>query len=617
MTEMTNFAWFNGQKIAIEEGETILKAARRAGVFIPTLCAFMPLNHTPGTCRMCLVEVFDNGSEEGRVVTACTTPVKPGQRIFTRNERVRKMQQLQMQLLFADHDQDCKSCSRHGNCELQDVALFIGMPHTLATQSYITPRPFDDSSAGIVRDVNKCIRCGRCVEVCRQVQGIGALTIEGFGTDSGVALTGAKRWVDSTKCVQCGQCTLVCPTGALSEKDETDRVLNMIDDPDTVTIFTMAPAVRVTLGEEFGLTPGDNVEGLIVDGLKKIGADYVMDTNFAADVVIMEEGTELLQRIKARKAGEDAALPMFTSCCPGWINYVEKHIPEAMEYLSTTRSPQAVFGALAKAYLPQKLGVARENLRVISIMPCTAKKGEAKRPTLEREEGHDVDAVLTVRELSRLLRRCGMHLKYCEPRPYDSDLFSTYSGAGAIFGTTGGVMEAAIRTAYALTHNGESLAPIVFNEVRGLDGVKGAVVDLGDLGQLRVAVVHGLARTQELIDEMASGNCMYDFVEVMACPGGCIAGGGTPRKKNNYHSFAQDRQAALYKIDAHSAIRESHKNPQITEIYSDFLGEPGSHLAHELLHCEYRSKKTEKNPPDIRKLWHILGKRYTRQTKKR
>lgn len=617
MTEMTNFAWFNGQKIAIEEGETILKAARRAGVFIPTLCAFMPLNHTPGTCRMCLVEVFDNGSEEGRVVTACTTPVKPGQRIFTRNERVRKMQQLQMQLLFADHDQDCKSCSRHGNCELQDVALFIGMPHTPAAQSYITPRPFDDSSASIVRDVNKCIRCGRCVEVCRQVQGIGALTIDGFGTDSGVALTGAKRWVDSTKCVQCGQCTLVCPTGALSEKDETDRVLNMIDDPDTVTIFTMAPAVRVTLGEEFGLTPGDNVEGLIVDGLKKIGADYVMDTNFAADVVIMEEGTELLQRIKARKAGEDAALPMFTSCCPGWINYVEKHIPEAMEYLSTTRSPQAVFGALAKAYLPQKLGVARENLRVISIMPCTAKKGEAKRPTLEREEGHDVDAVLTVRELSRLLRRCGMHLKYCEPRPYDSDLFSTYSGAGAIFGTTGGVMEAAIRTAYALTHNGESLAPIVFNEVRGLDGVKGAVVDLGDLGQLRVAVVHGLARTQELIDEMASGNCMYDFVEVMACPGGCIAGGGTPRKKNNYHSFAQDRQAALYKIDAHSAIRESHKNPQITEIYSDFLGEPGSHLAHELLHCEYRSKKTEKNPPDIRKLWHILGKRYTRQTKKR
>lgn len=617
MTEMTNFAWFNGQKIAIEEGETILKAARRAGVFIPTLCAFMPLNHTPGTCRMCLVEVFDNGSEEGRVVTACTTPVKPGQRIFTRNERVRKMQQLQMQLLFADHDQDCKSCSRHGNCELQDVALFIGMPHTLATQSYITPRPFDDSSAGIVRDVNKCIRCGRCVEVCRQVQGIGALTIDGFGTDSGVALTGAKRWVDSTKCVQCGQCTLVCPTGALSEKDETDRVLNMIDDPDTVTIFTMAPAVRVTLGEEFGLTPGDNVEGLIVDGLKKIGADYVMDTNFAADVVIMEEGTELLQRIKARKAGEDVALPMFTSCCPGWINYVEKHIPEAMEYLSTTRSPQAVFGALAKAYLPQKLGVARENLRVISIMPCTAKKGEAKRPTLEREEGHDVDAVLTVRELSRLLRRCGMHLKYCEPRPYDSDLFSAYSGAGAIFGTTGGVMEAAIRTAYALTHNGESLAPIVFNEVRGLDGVKGAVVDLGELGQLRIAVVHGLARTQELIDEMASGNCMYDFVEVMACPGGCIAGGGTPRKKNNYHSFAQDRQAALYKIDAHSTIRESHKNPQITEIYSDFLGEPGSHLAHELLHCEYRSKKSEKNPPDIRKLWHILGKRYTRQTKKR
>lgn len=614
---MENFAWFNGQKVSFSDGQTILQVAKAADIFIPTLCAFMPLNHTPGTCRMCLVEVFDEGEENGRIVTACTTPIKAGQRIFTRNERVRKMQQLQMQLLFADHDQDCKSCARHGNCELQDVALFIGMPHTPSPSSFVAKREYDDSSAGIVRDVNKCIRCGRCVEVCRQVQGIGALTIDQFGTMAGVAMTGAKRWADSTKCVQCGQCTLVCPTGALSEKDETDRVLNMIDDPQTVTVMQIAPAVRVTLGEEFGLTAGENVEERLVYALKHIGVDYVMDTNFAADVVIMEEGTELLERLKARKENKESALPMFTSCCPGWVNYVEKHAPMIMEYLSTTRSPQAVFGALAKALLPHKLNVARENLRVISVMPCTAKKGEAIRPTLNREEGPDVDAVLTVRELSKLLRRCGMHLKNCKPIARDQHLFTDYSGAGAIFGTTGGVMEAAVRTVYALTHEGKSLAPIVFEPARGLDGVKEATVNLGELGDIRIAVVHGLARTQTLLDKMSRGEVVYDFVEVMACPGGCIAGGGTPRKKNNYQLYTEVRQKALYAIDEHAPVRESHKNPEIVELYSKTLTAPGSQMAHELLHCEYRSKKAQKSPSDIRKLWLALSARYTENTKKR
>lgn len=614
---MEKFAWFNGQKVAFEEGQTILEVAKKADIFIPTLCAFTPLNHTPGTCRMCLVEVFDEGDDTGRVVTACTTPIKEGQRIFTRNERVRKMQQLQMQLLFADHDQDCKSCSRHGNCELQDVALFIGMPHHLTQPQFIAKRPYDASSMGIVRDVNKCIRCGRCVEVCRQVQGIGALTIDNFGTQAGVAMTGAKIWADSAKCVQCGQCTLVCPTGALSEKDETDRVLNMIDDPETVTIVQMAPAVRVTLGEEFGMPAGENVEPLIVYALKHIGVDYVMDTNFAADVVIMEEGTELLQRLRARKEGKSAALPMFTSCCPGWINYVEKHVPMVMEYLSTTRSPQAVFGALAKALLPKKLGVAKDKLRVISIMPCTAKKGESQRPTLAREDGQDVDAVLTVRELAKLLRRCGMHLKNCKPMARDEGLFTDYSGAAAIFGTTGGVMEAAVRTVYAITHNGESMKPMVFEPARGLEGVKETSADLGELGTIRIAIVHGLARTQALLEKMSKGEAVYDFVEVMACPGGCIAGGGTPRKKNNYQPFAKARQQALYRIDAEDAVRESHKNPEIEALYANDLGEPGSHLAHELLHCEYRSKKTDKQPSDIRRLWQALSARYTAAPKKR
>lgn len=615
---INHFASINGHRVSFDEGQTILEVAKKEGIFIPTLCAYMPLNHTPGTCRMCLVEVFDEANETGRIVTACTTPIKDGQRIFTRNERVRKMQQLQMALLFADHDQDCKSCSRHGDCELQDVSLFIGMKHWPMKENFIAPRPYDDSSAGIVRDVNKCIRCGRCVEVCRQVQGIGALTIDEFGTRAGVAMTGAKRWADSAKCVQCGQCTLVCPTGALSEKDETDRVLNMIDDPSITTVVQMAPAVRVTLGEEFGVAPGDNIEGKIIYALKHIGVDYVMDTNFAADMVIMEEGTELLERLKARRAGNAVALPMFTSCCPGWVNYVEKHVPMVMDYLSSTRSPQAVFGALAKAYLPQTLDVKKENLRVISIMPCTAKKGEALRPTLAREDmSRDVDAVLTVRELAKLMRRCGMHLKFCEEASYDNDLFASYSGAGAIFGTTGGVMEAAVRTAFALTHEGQSLDPIVYEPVRGIEGVKEATVDLGELGNVRIAVVHGLARTQTLLDRMSRGEVMYDFVEVMACPGGCVAGGGTPRKKNNYQPFLKERQNALYRIDAESVIRESHKNPQVIAMYSDHLGQPGSHIAHELLHCEYRSKKVDREAPDVRKLWQKLSNRYTPLNKKR
>ncbi|MBO7173105.1 MAG: 4Fe-4S binding protein, partial [Burkholderiaceae bacterium] len=420
-------AWFNGKPIQFEEGKTILEVARANKIFIPTLCAYMPLDHKPGTCRMCLVHVTDAGQKEGRIVTACTTPLREGQKILTRTERVRRMQRLQMELIFADHDQDCKSCLRHGDCELQDVALFVGMHHGISAVDCPNDRPYDDSSIGLVRDVSKCIRCGRCVEVCRQVQGIGALTIDNFGVQSGVALTGAKQWADSTKCIECGQCTLVCPTGALTEKDQTDEALLAIDNPKITTVVQFAPAVRVTLGEEFGLEPGVNVEKRIVSALRTMGVDYVMDTNFAADMVIMEEGTELLQRLQKRAAGEDVCLPMFTSCCPGWINYVEQHEPRIMDYLSTTKSPQAVFGAMAKKFLPEKLGIARENLRVISIMPCTAKKGEAARPNLTQDGTPDVDMVLTVRELARLIRRGGLHLRDCEESEFDTDLFTTGS----------------------------------------------------------------------------------------------------------------------------------------------------------------------------------------------
>ena len=573
---MENFAWFNGQKVAFTDGQTILQVAKQADIFIPTLCAFMPLNHTPGTCRMCLVEVFDEGDEVGRVVTACTTPIKQGQRIFTRNERVRKMQQLQMQLLFADHDQDCKSCSRHGNCELQDVALFIGMPNTPNHSNYIAKRPYDDSSMGIIRDVNKCIRCGRCVEVCRQVQGIGALTIDNFGTMAGVAMTGAKRWADSTKCVQCGQCTLVCPTGALSEKDETDRVLNMIDDPETVTIVQMAPAVRVTLGEEFGLPPGENVEELIVYGLKHIGVDYIMDTNFAADVVIMEEGTELLERLKARKANKDVALPMFTSCCPGWINYVEKHAPMIMEYLSTTRSPQAVFGALAKALLPQRLNIAREKLRVISIMPCTAKKMEAERPNSYTKGEKDTDIVITTTELTRMIRTAGIALDKIEAESCDMP-FGIASGAGVIFGVTGGVTEAVIRRLVP-GHGNAVMDSIAEAGMRGEEGIKEFSITY-EGKELNICVASGLANARKVMEQVQSGEKQYHLIEIMACRRGCIMGGGQPIPAGPRHKEA--RAKGLYRADGNMAIKKCTENPLMDVFYNgeDFKGK-----AHELLH---------------------------------
>lgn len=600
-------AWFNAKPVEFTGEPTILEVAKAHNIFIPTLCAYLPLDHAPGTCRMCLVEIADAANAEARIVTACTTPIKNGMHIYTRNERVRKMQRLQMKLLFADHDQDCKSCNRHGDCELQDVALFIGMGHEDSQPNLPIHRVFDDTSAGIVRDAGKCIRCGRCVEVCRQVQGVSALTLDGYGLDCGVSLIGAKQWKDSERCIQCGQCTLVCPTGALSEKDQTEEVMRMIDDPAVTTVLQFAPAVRVTLGEEFGFAPGENIERRLVSALKQIGIDYVMDTNFGADMVIMEEGTELLHRLRKRRRQEPVNLPMFTSCCPGWVNYVEKHMPGLTDFLSSTRSPQAVFGSLAKTMLPTKLNVKPENLRVISVMPCTAKKGEAKRPQLMKDSVPDVDVVLTVRELSRLLRRGGVHLKTCGQSDFDQDLFSINSGAGAIFGTTGGVMEAAVRTLYALTHEGETMAPLVFTPARGLDGVKECEVSLGEYGTIRLAIVHTMTKTQELIRKMARDEVMYDFIEVMACPGGCIAGGGTPRKKNGYQSFARARQEGLYQIDAERLIRQSHQNPQVLAVYETLLGEPCSEKAHELLHTSYSSKKKSGQIVDVRRLWQRLS----------
>ena len=596
-------AFINGREYSFEPGETILQVAKRNGIFIPTLCHFQPLGHKPGTCRVCLVEVTD---AEGRseLVTSCNTPMLEGMKVETRSVRARKAQKLQVELIFADHDQDCIACARHGNCELQDLGEYVGLSSNRFAPRLNSERPLDTTMRGMVRDMTKCIRCLRCVEVCRKVQGVAALTVDGTGTGTHIGV-GMAPSQNTSACIQCGQCTLVCPTGALSERDQNDDVLDYISNPEITTVFAFAPSVRVVLGEEFGFGPGENVEGRIVAALRRIGADIITDTDFAADVVIMEEGTELLHRIK-----EGGKLPMFTSCCPGWMNYVEKHCPEAIPFISTTRSPQGVQGALAKSYLPEKLGIPAKNIRMVSIMPCTAKKDEAARPQLHTNGRRDTDLVLTVRELARLLRRCGIDLAKIEPEPFDDPYMSDSTGAAVIFGTTGGVMEAAVRTVYAVL-NGKELSSVDLHPIRGEEQMREAEVSLGEgNGTIKVAIAHGLAAARKLVDQAMAGESPYTFIEVMACPGGCVDGGGTSRVKGDYHPNARKRQQGLYAIDKSMPRRQSHLNPQVTKLYEDFLGEPNSHKAHDLLHTHYtdRSKVQKESITSAKKKLTLTDK---------
>ena len=576
-------ASINGREYTFEPGETILQVARRNGIFIPTLCHFQPLDHKPGTCRVCLVEATD---KHGRTAmfTACNTPMEEGMRVNTISAHVRKMQRLQVELVFADHDQDCAACARHGDCELQDLAEYVGLSTNRFAPRLPHDRPFDNTMHGMVRDMTKCIRCLRCVEVCRKVQGVAALTVDGTGTGTHIGV-GMAPSQNTSACIQCGQCTLVCPTGALSERDENDEVLDYLSNPEITTVFAFAPSVRVVIGEEFGLAPGENVEGRVVAALRRLGADIVIDTDFAADVVIMEEGTELLGRI--RNGGK---LPMFTSCCPGWVNYAEKHCPEVLPHVSTTRSPQGVSSALVKSYLAEKTGISPRRIRNISVMPCTAKKDEAARAQLYTGGQPDTDVVITVRELTRLLRRSGIDLARLDPEPFDNPYMSDSTGAAVIFGTTGGVMEAAVRTVYAVLNHRE-LPGVDVMPVRGMEGLREADVDLGkEHGVIKVAVVHGLANARKLAEQAVNGTSPYTFIEVMACPGGCVAGGGTCRVKKDYQPHARDRQKGLYAIDSHMPRRQSHNNPQVIRLYDEYLGEPNSHKAHDLLHTHYSDR---------------------------
>ncbi len=592
-------AFINGREVAFEANETILDVARRSDVFIPTLCELNDIDHAPGTCRVCLVEV-DTGEGEVHCLTACDTAMRDGWQVRTRTPRVQEMRQLQMEMIMADHHQDCASCPRNGNCELLPVANSVGLKQVRFhyTEGWENLEP-DHGTQPVVYDRSRCIRCQRCVAVCRKVQNVDALELTGWGNAAGIRLKGGS--VAASPCVACGQCVMVCPTGALAERDQTQEVLNYLADPDVVTVFQMAPAIRVGFGEEFGLPPGTNVEGQIIAALRKMGADVILDTNFGADVVIMEEGTELLGKLAEKKR------PVFTSCCPAWINFAEKHYPDVLPLLSSTRSPQQVVGKIAKTYLAEKRGIDVTKMRVISIMPCTAKKEESARPALATHGVPDVDVVLTMREFARLLRREGIDLKLLEPSFYDDPFMSEYSGAGAIFGTTGGVMEAAVRTMYYVV-NGKELEHIEVTQLRGFENVRSANVNLGgQYGEIKVAMCHGLKGTRELVESVLSGKADFDFIEIMACPGGCVDGGGTLRSKKAYIPYAMKRRETIFNIDRKTKVRQSHNNAQVKKLYADYLEKPHSEKAHHMLHTHYTSRPCGVDA-DIEGAWTELSK---------
>jgi ferredoxin hydrogenase gamma subunit len=595
-------AHINGQEYSCEANDTILDVARRNGVFIPTLCEMHEMGHAPGTCRVCLVEVQRDGDTQPSFVTACDTPLQDGARVLTRTPRVQALRRAQLDLLLAEHNQDCASCSRHGDCELIDVAEVLGVQHS--SFRIATPAVEPDcrgAADGIVYDASRCIRCMRCVALCRDMQGVDALQVCGHGLGEHIALKGGSTRARSD-CVSCGQCVMVCPTGALAERDDTQRVMDALTDADIVTVFQIAPAIRVSFGNEFGLAPGTNVEGQVVAALRAIGADVILDTNFAADLVIMEEGNEVLGRVRR---GER---PTFTSCCPGWVDFAEKHHPGILPFVSSTRSPQQCLGALAKTYLAEKMQVDPARMRVISIMPCTAKKQEAERPEFSRNGVPDVDMVLTLREFARLLRREGVDLAALEPSAFDDPLMSEYSGAGAIFGTSGGVMEAAIRTVFFAV-NGRELDSIEVAAVRGLDNVRAATIEVGgDVGTLKVAIVHGLKAAGLMAEAVLRGEADYDFIEVMACPGGCIDGGGHVRSHKRYLRHMKEKREGLFAIDRNKAVRQSHHNSQVCQLYRDFLGEPLSERAHHLLHTHYSGREQE-STVSLTEIWQQTSTR--------
>ena len=569
----------DGTEVKVKEGATILDAARQANIDIPTLCFLKEINEM-GDCRMCIVEV------EGRkgFATSCIQKAEEGMVVHTHTPAVLEARRMVLDLIISNHAKDCLTCTRSGNCELQNLAIKFNVLN-IEYEGERTKHKVDDKSPAIVRDFNKCILCRRCVGACKNVQEIGAIDCINRGFESCVSTAGDHSLAD-VDCTYCGQCIEACPTGALHEKDDTSKVWVKLKDPETYTVVQTAPAVRVTLGEEFDSKIGTNVKGKMVTALKKLGFDKVFDTNTGADFTIMEEANEFIDRIE-----DGGTLPMITSCCPAWVRFAEKNYPDQLEHLSSCKSPHQMFGAVIKSYYARKFNIDPSKIFVVSVMPCIAKKYECTREEMEEDGLRDVDAVITTRELSRMIKQANIEFNSLEDTDFD-DPMGEASGAGAIFGTTGGVMEAALRTA-ADTIERKSLGQFEYKAVRGGDRIKRATVNIAGK-DINVVVASGLRNARKIMDEIRAGNVDYQFVEIMACPGGCIMGGGQPIKTSKIRSTVDVRKLradSLYTIDEKSTIRKSHENPTIKTIYKEFFGEPGSEKAHKYLHTTYHKEE--------------------------
>lgn len=573
----------NGRPVEAEKGINILEAARGGGIEIPSLCYLKGIS-APGTCRVCLVEVEKNKSRS--LIASCVSPVEEGMQVFTDTARVRHARRRMVELLLSDHKRECTSCVRNLNCELQRLADRMRL-RKIAFEGNKIERMVDEDNPFIVRDYNKCIKCRRCEAVCRNVQGVEALAPQRRGFETIIAPAFMKKLSD-VACIACGQCVMACPTGALAEKESIDEVLNALDDPEKFVVVQTAPSIRVTIGEAFGMPVGTVVTGKLAAALRRLGFDRVFSTDFAADLTIMEETHEFLKRLEK---GE--RLPLISSCSPGWVKFCEHFFPEFLDNLSTCKSPQEMMGALVKTYFAEREGIDPAKIVVVSVMPCTAKKFEAAREEMVINGRREVDYVLTTRELARMINQAGLDFANLPDENYDQPL-GISSGAGNIFGGSGGLTEAVIRTAYALANpDGKELA-IELKELRGVRGVKEAVVHLNKERKIKVAVAHGTRNARRLLDRVRQGE-QIDFIEIMACPGGCIGGGGQPifglpDRRELSPEHRRKRAEALFKIDLSKKLRKAHENPALKKIYDDFLGHPLSEKAKELLHTSYTAR---------------------------
>ena len=577
MSDITIF--INDKEYKVDSSLTIMQAADLVGYHIPRLC-YHPKLSIEGACRVCIVEVEGARS----FVASCAAPVAEGMKVYTNTAAVRKARRDIVELILDNHPTDCHTCERDGDCELQRLASSVGIKDRLyegETKSYER----DDEFVSIVRNANKCVLCGRCVRMCAEVQKVTNLGVAFRGFES-VVMPAYNNSMADSPCAACGQCINVCPTAAFLENSKCSEIFEMLNDSDIVKVAHVAPAVRAAIGESFELEPGTEMEGQIFASLKNMGFDYVFDTNFSADLTIMEEGSELIHRLNT-----GGVLPLITSCSPGWIKYMEHFYPEMIDNISTCKSPMSMASSLIKSYFAEKIGVSPEKIMVVSVMPCTAKKFEASRPELDVNGVRATDYVVTTRELAWMIKSAGIDFVNIDPiRP--DDPLGRSTGAAPIFGTTGGVMEAALRTAYEIV-TGETLSDVNFNAVRGLEGIREATVKVGDL-DVNVAIAHGLGNAAQLMEHVKDNPGKYHFVEVMACPGGCIGGGGQPYAGIHSEPLNEEiltkRASVLYTLDANNPLRKSHENPDIQKLYKEYLGEPLSHRSHELLHTSYRKR---------------------------